>query len=369
MIRNTDLAAFVAEKHEISESNASAFVDAAFALILDGLQLGEIVKVKGLGTFKVMQTKERESVDVNTGERILLGSKPKVIFTPDMVLRERVNAPFAGFSSVPLSDGVEVEAESSPTKPAAPTVDSQPDATETQAKEAEQPSIIITGEPAATEKIQEEEKTDITEEKPEIAHVQHPSEAEEGDDEEETAENSSSPLRKWVWILSALLLLSLCCCGYLLWRLEKVAQTPMLIAGDNKPTEQGDTALSLQTKKSVDTAKVTAKNALPDTAATPIRPNEPAVKAESPRRSATTATPIRPNDPRIKYGAYYIIGTQQEVVVQKGQTFSGICHAYLGDGMECYVEVLNGKKQAQPGDTIRIPKLITKKAWKKRMKN
>jgi len=351
MIRNTDLAAFLAEKHKLSDSDAAAFVDAAFAIIADGLNLGEIVKVKGLGTFKVNETKERESVDVSTGERILIGSKPKIVFTPDMVLRERVNAPFAGFSSVALSDGVEIEADpqtdiSAEEQTATPSVEATAEETPTTKKETEEPKL------QEDKEAEEQENT-----------------TDEGEDEEELAENSSSPLRKWVWILSALLLLSLCCCGYLLWRLEKVAQTPMLIAGDNKPTEQGDTALSLQTKKSVDTAKVTAKNALPDTAATPIRPNEPAVKAESPRRSATTATPIRPNDPRIKYGAYYIIGTQQEVVVQKGQTFSGICHAYLGDGMECYVEVLNGKKQAQPGDTIRIPKLITKKAWKKRMKN
>lgn len=350
MIRNTDLAAFLAEKHKLSAADAASFVDAAFAIIADGLNLGEIVKVKGLGTFKVSETKERESIDISTGERILIGSKPKIVFTPDMVLRERVNAPFASFSSVALSDGVEIDTEPTDYNGAA----EQPPTEAEEASVAEKPA-------AQAAKEEAEAKDETKPNAPENAA------GDGGDDTEETGDGGS-PLRKWIWILSVLLLLSLCCCGYLLWRMEKLAQTPMLIANGNETLQESDTATLRIQAEQTDSVRVAASAGKSGSTAAPIRPNEGTDKAERQSNSASMAAPFRPNDPRIKYGAYYIVGTQCEVVVQQGQTFGGICRAYLGDDMECYVEVLNGRRSAQAGDTILIPKLITKKAWKRKIK-
>lgn len=386
MIRNTDLVAFVAEKHDIKENDASAFVDAAFSLILDGLQLGEIVKVKGLGTFKVMQTKERESVDVNTGERILLGSKSKVIFTPDMVLRERVNAPFAGFSSVLLSDGVEVEieqntianSENQPSDEPSTATDATHSSQEKQTLEVQNPkkeeenksdasnTAMVKNAAAPSEKTEpnceDTPKAEalITTEEVKEDNISEPSELEED-------RSDTSQLRLWIWILAVLLAIAIGACGFLLWKMNTLksevtandkenAQIEMVDTVTNQPAAKPlEDANKSQIEPSVDTTKTTSAKDL----SKEVEPTD--------NQSATMQHPLRSTDPRVKLGAYYIVGTQCEVTVQKGQTFAGISRAYLGEDMECYMEAYNHTTAVKVGDKLLVPKLITKKAWKKKM--
>lgn len=104
-----DIADSVIGKHGLSRNDAEAFVTAFFDLINDGLHSDKAVKVKGLGTFKVIDVRERESVDVNTGKRVVIESHGKITFTPDSVMRDLVNKPFAQFETVVLNDGVELE--------------------------------------------------------------------------------------------------------------------------------------------------------------------------------------------------------------------------------------------------------------------
>ena len=90
-----DIAKVVASKHGLPQSDAERFVAALFEVINDGLNNEKIVKVKGLGTFKVIDVRERESVNVNTGERVVIESHGKITFTPDPIMRDLVNKPFA----------------------------------------------------------------------------------------------------------------------------------------------------------------------------------------------------------------------------------------------------------------------------------
>lgn len=97
----------VAKKHKITVKEAEKFVSAMFDVMNEGLKTDKLVKVKGLGTFKVQAVKPRESVNVNTGERVLIEGHGKVSFTPDATMKELVNKPFAQFETVVLNDGVD----------------------------------------------------------------------------------------------------------------------------------------------------------------------------------------------------------------------------------------------------------------------
>lgn len=104
-----DMAKAIVSKHGLSQQEAEKFVTALFDIINEGLYRDKIVKVKGLGTFKVIDVRERESVNVNTGERVVIESHGKITFTPDPIMRDLVNKPFAQFETVVLNEGVDIE--------------------------------------------------------------------------------------------------------------------------------------------------------------------------------------------------------------------------------------------------------------------
>lgn len=104
-----DMAKAIVSKHGLSQQEAEKFVTALFDVINEGLYRDKIVKVKGLGTFKVIDVRERESVNVNTGERVVIESHGKITFTPDPIMRDLVNKPFAQFETVVLNEGVDIE--------------------------------------------------------------------------------------------------------------------------------------------------------------------------------------------------------------------------------------------------------------------
>ena len=99
----------LAKQHNLSAADAAAFVDAFFDIISSELKNSNQVKIKGLGTFKVQAVKPRESVNVNTGERVLIEGHDKISFTPDTVMKELVNKPFSQFETVVINDGVDTE--------------------------------------------------------------------------------------------------------------------------------------------------------------------------------------------------------------------------------------------------------------------
>ena len=99
----------LAKQHNLSVADAAAFIDAFFDIISSELKNGNQVKIKGLGTFKVQAVKPRESVNVNTGERVLIEGHDKISFTPDTVMKELVNKPFSQFETVVINDGIDTE--------------------------------------------------------------------------------------------------------------------------------------------------------------------------------------------------------------------------------------------------------------------
>ena len=108
-ISNNELAAVLIDRKRLSKKNASRFVNELFNVIRQGLMNERLVKVKGLGTFKIIDVDDRESVNVNTGERVLIEGHSKISFTPDALMKELVNKPFSQFETVVLNDGVDFE--------------------------------------------------------------------------------------------------------------------------------------------------------------------------------------------------------------------------------------------------------------------
>ena len=104
------IAAVIADRYELKSSDATAFVAAFFDQIREGLAQDKQVKVRGLGTFKLQPVKARESVNVNTGERLVINGHDKMAFTPDNAMKELVNRPFADFETVMIKDGVNIDA-------------------------------------------------------------------------------------------------------------------------------------------------------------------------------------------------------------------------------------------------------------------
>ena len=107
MSKITDLASLLAEKHGISHKEAEMFVSLLFDIAKGALHAQKQVKIKGLGTFKLTSVSSRESIDVNTGQRILIEGRDKVSFTPDAAMKNLVNRPFAQFETVILKDDVD----------------------------------------------------------------------------------------------------------------------------------------------------------------------------------------------------------------------------------------------------------------------
>ena len=131
MAKIQDLAKYLSAKHKIQQKEAERFLTAVVDVLNEGLHYEKLVKVKGLGTFKVIEVKNRESVNVNTGERILIEGRPKITFTPDAVMKDLVNKPFAQFETVVLNEGV--------------TFDNLPEEPEVELKEEPEPQPEIEG--------------------------------------------------------------------------------------------------------------------------------------------------------------------------------------------------------------------------------
>ena len=148
-----EVAKILTEKNGLEPREASRFAAEMFSVILQRLQEGDTVKVKGLGTFKIINVEARESVSVRTGERVVIDSHAKVTFTPDTIMRELVNKPFSQFETVVLNDGVEFD-------------DIKDEVTE---EAAEEPVIEepVVEKPVVEEPVVEEPEPEPVEEKPE----------------------------------------------------------------------------------------------------------------------------------------------------------------------------------------------------------
>ena len=383
-----DLCSVLTSKNGLDDKESHRFIKAIFDVIQEGLDEDKIVKVKGLGTFKIIEVDDRESINVNTGERVLIEGHSKLTFTPDSVMKEIVNKPFSQFETVILNEGVDfpepvveepavediiadepAEDKEIIVEPqidnnvAEQSVEEEPVAEKTVAEEpvAEEPVAEepVAEEPVAEEPVAEDSVVEFTDDNDNVQS------GEENSVEESVFEtsNNNSILR---WILSGvavlLLILGAAYGGYLYGRYElseEIAYKQM--KADLKTAEITTKKAQVAIKKDsvaqeVDATKIGAMS---------IDNKDESANDEAKTETAKTSSDkYEAMDIRVRTGAYRIIGEDRTVKAKAGQTVEDIATKLLGPGMSCYVEVYNGldgKATLKEGQTIKIPKLELKK--------
>lgn len=358
-----EIAKILVEKNKLTPKEASLFAASMFELIQQRLDKEELVKIKGLGTFKMIRVEARESVSVRTGERVMIDSHAKITFTPDTMMKELVNKPFSQFETVILNDGVEFEdladdltdeeqmeldrenEESTTIQPLLNVVEDHPAVEEEKVTLAEEP-------------LQEDSQTEETQ--MEEPQTEEPQQEELLSFYEEEEESSSWKKTLGYGLLTLLLMAASAYGGY--WygqRManavveEPVTETPEVIAIDSIPDLTNDTIAIVEETV---TEQPVAEQPKPE------------VKQEQKPEEEPFWKKYEAMDVRVKTGAYHIVGTDHEVTARKGETLSRIARRELGEGMSCYIEVYNNLKPNTPlqeGQIIKIPKL----KWKKNRTN
>ena len=485
MAKVNDFARELSEKYGLSLGDASDFVSAMFDVVkeeLDGADSS--VKIKGFGTFKVSAVGARASVDVNTGERIIIDGRNKISFTPEVLLRDRVNRPFVQFETVVLNDGVdfsEIDEESeeeldsvtetepqgvqlsstaptsqptdqltdqptlseqpqevqlSPTAPTSQSTDhptlsehsqgvqlsptaptSQPTDQSTdqptlseqtqgvqlsptaptsqptdQPVPAEQPqgvqlsSTAPTGQPTdqsanpqspsatASKAVNTEEhrdmarrlmtpKTETLEEGSEELDDKTTATAPEADDEGIVIGGCRQRSPRIMYVLtiaSFLILISLGIGMYFLYqRIEE--KNHVIDRLESRLYAQQEAAEAVEPQSTVTVKDTVASKDSLHAAELLAAEKGKQHKKDSIAATPTATTPSDYNyDTRVRTGAYIIVGVAKTVTVQPGQTLASISKAYLGEGMECYVEVLNNRHSVKVGEKLKIPQLKLK---------
>lgn len=381
-----EIAKILVEKNHIESQAASQFVNEMFAIILDRLSQGEAVKVKGLGTFKIIDVEARESVSVRTGERVVIDGHSKVTFTPDTTMKELVNKPFSHFETVMLNEGVEFE----------DMKEQEPPVSEQQEPVAEEPVVEESvAEVPVVEQPEPAEEPAVVQ--PPIMPAFHKQTHEEPKEEE--MENKK---KKSIWpsILKCLLVLALMAASaYIGYYYGSNKPLPDVVPDTIVVRDTVDLqAVKKNSESKINSAKQEAEEKAKQEAAAKAQQEaeekakqEAAAKAKQEAeekakqeaaeaakakakaeekkaaQSAAIADKYAAKDARVRLGAYRIVGLDHEVKVQAGQTFYSICKANLGPDMECYVEVYNdlpSRPTLKEGQIIKIPKLELKKKRK-----
>ena len=508
------LAKAVASKRGLTQAEAERFIATMFEVAGDGIQEDKLLKMKWLGTFKITSVKDRESVDVNTGERILIEGRDKISFTPDNILKEIVNKPFAQFETVVVNDGIDFfdidekfanmereeeelqlqkEQECHDEEVVQEEQNAEQPQNEDLSQEEEQPQESLldaelqSQEGGQKDELSQEANTPISEETvalsselknaeisednisvtsednisqtsddtiskteengiPEevgmlISHLkENKSEAEEIEWVEEAkvkeeaevpkaaeayveetpaeakvvvsqtnVENKKQPeydetldedeayasdrhhlvIPKYVVALVSVVFVALL--GGLCWfafiygkmqaRQEQMEMQLKAIKPQPQPKPKPTVVAPVDTAKSVASSddKTDAENVLANGAQANNEQTDHAqlamkkkAKQDSIRMAqANNAVKMAEkasvylNDPRIRTGAYRIVGVEKTVTAKSGQTLAGLSKLYLGPGMECYMQAINGCSEIKPGQKVKIPKLKLKRKGKK----
>ena len=452
MAKVSDFASELVSRYGLKEEEATEFINAMFDIICEQLDAPDKqVKVKGLGTFKVTSVGARASVDVNTGERIIIEGRNKISFTPEVLLRDRVNRPFVQFETVVLNDGVDFSeidrefdgdkkepetkpipepepvAEAGTNQEAEPVSDSEtepnsvtnqasepdteseaqaeveqvePDAESESKVEVEQVEPVLEAETKLIEEEQAEDTAQREHQRASTADSEAPDEyaipgsceSQEAADVvlKERCKQRNPRMMYWFSIASFVLLLFIGAGMYFLY--DQVKAKNAAIEQLQAKLAVYSTALMSQTAdKQQEAAKSKMVEPTDTTSATATTPVEAKANAEAKPDVADkavmaakgeTAKSLKPSseqpvvdkkktnvpkpaadynfDARVRTGAYIIVGVETTVTVRSGQTLASISTAYLGPGMECYVEVFNNRNEVKPGDKLRIPKLKIK---------
>ena len=449
----TELASKLMEKHGLKRTEAELFIRQFVGVINDGLKNDKSVKVKGLGTFKVQAVSARKSVDVNTGEAIVIEGRDKISFTAEAVMRDLVNAPFAQFETVIVNDGVDFseidaknEADNTEAKEPTPAVEptpvaepepavveptpvaepeptvveptpvaepepavvepapvAEPEPTVVEAAPAAEPEPTVEPAPAA-EPEPTVEPAPVAEPEPAVVEptpIVEPTPAvEDSDSDTDELEAKSKSYKNTIIVLASSLacVVILAVVGFVYMfsqiekrdnriahletqtatladRMMKTHMSPAPAANLPAANDEADNILAANEQKIEAAQKADKENNLKTAEAKPEPKAEPkaATKptAEAKAHAAKSAPSILSQsaydkDPRVRTGAYVITGIANTVTVKAGQTMSSLSKTYLGPGMECYLEAVNGgNRELKAGEKIKIPALKTKKSLKK----
>ena len=457
------LAKAVASKRGLTQAEAERFIATMFEVAGAGIQEDKLLKMKWLGTFKITSVKDRESVDVNTGERILIEGRDKISFTPDNILKEIINKPFAQFETVVVNDGVDfsdidekfANMEREEELLLQKEQERHDDEVVLEEQNAEQPQELDQNVRQSREEEQSQENLPDAElqsqennlsdaelqsqENLSDAKLQSQDDGEKNDlsqesllNEELTQENNqkveqpqevkspiseenvalSSELKnvetsaddfsetyasdhhhlvipKYVVALVCVVFVALL--GGLCWfaftygkmqaRQEQMEMQLKAIKPQPQPKPKPTVVAPVDTAKSVASSddKTDAKNVLANGAQANNEQTDHAQLAMKKKarqdsiRMAQANNAVKMaekaseylNDPRIRTGAYRIVGVEKTVTAKSGQTLAGLSKLYLGPGMECYMQAINGCSEIKTGQKVKIPKLELKRKGKK----
>lgn len=393
-----NIAKVLVEKNGLEPKEAMMFTTAMFDLIHDRLNEEGIVKVKGLGTFKMIRVEARESINVRTGERVLIDSHAKITFTPDAVMKELVNKPFSQFETVVLNDDVEFtdmkseettdETNNSEQSESLVDVVSEGEtpepapepAPEPVAEPAPEPAPVVAPEPVAEptpEPAPEVAPEPVAEVAPEPTPVVAPEPTREVPEptvpsaDEESEENTSAVQtcyeedeeeshwhRNIGWAFLVLVLMAASAVGGYLYGVGQIpSQTAMAdtVSAVKVNPVVTDTLVNDSLKTESVAVKTEAKHE--DKAASEEQPQE--------KTSQNLHDKYAEMDARVRTGAYKITGLDREVKVRAGDNLKRIARRELGsDDMVCYIEVfnkMNASAELKEGQTIKIPALKLKK--------
>ena len=408
MNKISELSSVLVAKYGLSQKEADAFVVQMFDVINSGLQSSDKqVKVKGLGTFKIQSVNARESIDVNTGERIVIEGRNKISFTPETSLKNRVNLPFSQFETVIINDGVDfsdiennddsdnAEVNDGVDNDEGSIADESPVPTEesrTKDEDAETPSDRTSDTGDVDNALDESPVVSVRQD---VEESEHHGESEKTPDETDSPEDDipsvpdvsrneaqaaaynvqpqtsgehcHAPGGSNIIIISLLAFIVLLCglgiygmfyyqnklshCEDRILELEIVIDNfQEKIKKENVPS--ADSNKHIVTHDSIDRK---ANESVKDSVA----------RKQSAPDDSNEINPDKYNkDPRIRTGAYRIVGIAKTITLKEDRSLSYISKRYLGPGMECYVEAVNEGKTFKKGETVNIPKLKLKKIRK-----
>lgn len=398
-----DLASVLVERWHLGKKEASMFVNEMFFVIQKSLDEEKNVKVKGLGTFKIIDVDDRESVDVNTGDRVLIEGHGKITFTPDALMKELVNKPFSQFETVVLNEGVDFK-EAAVDQPeetpdvvletedsAAPLVEFV-DEPQTETQEIQEtPEIPVVPEepvkvfekqntpkepdiPAAPEKLVEQVPTQqepISAETEEDNTEKSPDESEEPDASEEPEllekENVFKKYYKWIGIAVLTLAIGILI-GYLMG--NRPSNTSDTQQSPSAETVEKEVATNLPKDSAIINKEADVEDEImeEDEDAEEAEEDEDVTDDVEAKEEERALDKWETMDARVRTGAYRIVGTDTIVKAKAGDKLTRIANRLLGPGMECYLEVYNGLSSGavlSAGQEIKIPKLELKKKRRK----
>ena len=387
-----DIAAVLVDKNGLDRREANQFVTELFAVIMERLNAGEQVKVRGLGTFRIIDVEPRESVSVRTGERVTISGHSKLTFTPDATMKELVNKPFSQFETVVLNDGVEFDDMKVVTKE--DPKDDEPEEEPEEVVREEVPvvaaiadvptieetiaDVSTTVESVVEEVPVEEPLIEVAEEEAPVEEAKEEAPVEEAKEEvpvemvnkKEELREENNKKRPLVWLLKmfgVLALMAVSAYGGYYHGVNKPLPDVVpdtIVVRDTVVVDKDSVKVSVEKTETEEVVTKDTLKAVTETAQVTAKAVEKAVE----KKVEESVDQYASKDDRVRLGAYRIVGLDHEVKVLAGQTFYGICRANLGPDMECYVEVYNNLPKnptIKEGQVIKIPKLQLKKRSKK----